>query len=121
MVSFSLRKSPHGLHPPPGLGAICSGEEYGLFERRTIPNFSRVSNSSLATPSFSGERRLACEWTGKPVVGIRCKTPCFGDGFEKVGVVKAGRECRRDANESLTDRDAIFGEVRGEAVPVMTL
>ena len=96
-------------------------EEYGLFERRTIPNFSRVSNSSLATPSFSGERRLACEWTGKPVVGIRCNTPCFGDGFEKVGVVKAGRECRRDANESLTDRDAIFGEVLGEAVPVMTL
>ena len=42
-------------------------------------------------------------------------------GFEKVGVVKAGRECRREANVPVTDKDAIFGEVRGEAVPVMTL
>ena len=41
--------------------------------------------------------------------------------YERGHVVKAGRECRRDANESLTDRDAIFGEVLGEAVPVMTL
>ena len=53
---------------PPGLGAICSGEEYGLFERRMMPKSSRVWNSALAIASFSGDSRRAWACTGGPVV-----------------------------------------------------
>ena len=86
-----------------------------------MPSSTSVSNSFLATWSFSGERRLACECTGKPVVGMRCRTPCLGDAFENVGVVKAGRLCRSVAKGPTVDSDAICGDDRGDAVPVMTL
>ena len=100
MVSFSLLKSPHGRHSPLGLGTTCNGDEYWLFDRRAIPSLTSTSNSSFDTLNFSGERRLACECTGKPVVGIRCWTPCLGTAHENVGVVKAGRLRRSDENLS---------------------
>ena len=51
-----------------------------------MPNLHNLSSSALATANFSGSSRLALDWTGCPVVGMWCLTPCFGSLTSKDGV-----------------------------------
>ena len=78
-----------------------------------------VSNSSLEILNFSGERRLDWEWTGKPVVGMRCWTPCLGKEAENVGVVNAGLLRRRDRNLSADARAEMWNDWCRDGEPLI--
>ena len=73
-----------------------------------MPSLSKVSNSSFAIFNFLGERRLAWQWTGKPVVGIWCRTPCFGKSKENVGIVSSGQLHSMFANSFVDFRDEMW-------------
>ena len=53
------------------------GDAHGLDDRRMMPMASMSSNSALAAANLSGGRRRACEWTGGPLVTMKCSTPCL--------------------------------------------
>ena len=86
-----------------------------------MPSLRRVSNSSFAIFSFSGERRLAWEWTGNPVVGIRCCTPCLGKSNEKVGVVNCGLSSRSLENSFVDVIAVILNDSCEERAPLIVL
>ena len=86
-----------------------------------MPSLRRVSNSSFAIFSFSGERRLAWEWTGNPVVGIRCCTPCLGKSNENVGVVNSGLSSRSLENWFVDVITVILNDSCEERAPLIVL
>ena len=86
-----------------------------------MPSLRRVSNSSFAIFSFLGERRLAWEWTGNPVVGIRCCTPCLGKSNENVGIVNSGLSSRSLENSFVDVIAVILNDSCEERAPLIVL
>ena len=51
-----------------------------------MPMASMLLNSPLA----AGGSRRVCEWTGGPLVTMKCSTPCLTGAQLKLGVVMSG-------------------------------
>ena len=92
---FNHRKLPHGRSPPSFLPTMWRGEAQGEQDHLMIPSSSMEANSSLATASLAGLRRLALAYTGGPVDGMCSCTLWLGCLAEKVSVVRAGLPCSR--------------------------
>ena len=68
---------------------MCNGEAHGLLDLLIMPISSMVRNSALASLSLLGGKRQVCEWTGGPLVEMKCSTPCAVKGVEKCGRCEA--------------------------------
>jgi hypothetical protein len=68
------RKSPRGRHDPSAFLTMCTGDDQGLSDRRTIPSFSSCRNSTFAAANFSASSRRKREAMGGPEVLMLCYT-----------------------------------------------
>jgi hypothetical protein len=82
------------------LGTMCSGDDQGELDRRTIPAASSERNSASAILSLSGSRRRALANTGRPVVSTKWLTPWRGRGVPLPSPTMLGNDARSERTAS---------------------